>query len=107
MKDQTVLETDPPGSVADALVGAEVLVGNVIDLSGPASTIGGVFAELTVTAVQAGEQLSPSSDSEIVPTKEALLSAQARTYHVPAVGKVYEEEGVAVAPAAMGPAVTT
>jgi hypothetical protein len=43
----------------------------------------------TVTAVHA-PQLLFSSDSVITPAHEALLSAQARTYHVPDVENVYE-----------------
>ena len=37
-----------------------------------------------------GPQLSVSSDSAMAPIHEALLSAHARAYQVPAVGNAYE-----------------
>ena len=42
----------------------------------------------TTTATQGELQLFPSFDSTIDPTLETLVSAHARTYHVPADGKV-------------------
>jgi hypothetical protein len=67
--------------------------------------VGGLLApfpqsgKLTTTFVQA-PQLLPSFDSVIVLTQLALLSAQARTYIVPAVVKVIDFEVLALPPAA-------
>ena len=80
----------PSESVAVAPVGAEVLVGKVIALSGPALTVGGTLG--TVTGVHPPQLLSSFVPSFTVPTKDALLSAQALMYLVPVVAKVYGVE---------------
>ena len=60
----------------------------------------GAAAAETVTAVHA-PQLSDSFDSVITPVfAEELLSAQTRTYHVAAEGKVCESETPTLPPAA-------
>lgn len=59
--------------------------------------VGGSAAGATATAAHT-PQLLFSTDSVIVPTKEALLSAHARTYQVPEVGKVYETCDTSVLP---------
>ncbi len=58
----------------------------------------GISGALTVTAVHA-PQLFPSLLSAMVPTEDALLSAQTRTYHVPTDGKVYDRVAALLVPA--------
>ena len=68
-------------------------------VSGFAEKVPASRGNVTVTSVHS-PQLLLSFDSAIVPTKEALLSEHARTYHVPEVANVYETCDTSVPPAA-------
>lgn len=78
-------------------VSVDGLPGSMV--SGLAEKVPVNMGNATATGVHA-PQLLLSFDSVIVPMKEALLSAHARTYQVPAVGKVYETCDTSVPPVA-------
>lgn len=83
----TPVENPAPVQVVafEVHVSVDGLPGSIV--SGLAEKVPVSMGNATSTGVHA-PQLLLSLDSAIVPTKEALLSAHARTYHVPAVGKV-------------------